>query len=83
MSRVLRIIVVMLAWSVAHSACAALYTHLCAPFTPIGVLLSPFVMASPQCTALRWVMQQGVSRVDYLWVILGTVLSQTVGVVVE
>jgi hypothetical protein len=60
-----------LLWIILHYFSANLYVRLCTPNTLVGFLSSPFVIASPQCRALRWVMFNGALTIDNMWFVLG------------
>ena len=59
-----------LAWSVAHNAAVFLYLRLCAPPSLWGWLMSPVVIATPHCAALRWTIDTGATSVVTSWTLL-------------
>ena len=58
-------------WIGLHYVSAHLYAHLCVPYTLQGFLLSPLLVASPHCSALRWTIDQGAISMNSMWVLLG------------
>ena len=60
-------------WVVLHYVAAHIYTELCVPPTLKGFVLSPFMTASPHCVALRWLVVNGASSINAIWLILGAV----------
>ena len=58
-------------WILLHYAAAHLYAQWCAPVGWIGFISSPFLVASPQCKALRWVIYTGGNTIDFMWITLG------------
>jgi len=59
-------------WVVLHFLGAHLYTEWCAPKTFIGFITSPFLISSPHCVGLRWIINEGANSINAMWVILGT-----------
>jgi len=59
-------------WIALHFVASHLYIHVCVPQTWIGLLMSPFVIVTPQCQALRWVIFNGAMSVHNMWILLGT-----------
>ena len=52
-----------------------LYKHFCTPYTIIGILLSPLLISSPHCKALRWAIYTGANTLDSMWVLFGIWIS--------
>lgn len=59
-------------WIGIHYLSAHLYTHFCTPKTVLGFLLSPLLVPSPQCKAIRWLLFNGSNVIDNMWLLLGT-----------
>ena len=66
---------VYLLWIFIHFAAARLYAELCVPNTVQGLVLSPFLVSSPHCTALLWAVNEGTISIRSMWVLLGAWLS--------
>ena len=62
-------------WVCLHFAASHLYTHFCTPLTWAGFVLSPFLVASPHCHALRWCIDNGGNAISTMWVVFGTWLA--------
>jgi hypothetical protein len=58
-------------WILLHYTAAHLYANWCAPVGWIGFISSPFLVASPQCKALRWIIYNGGNAIDFMWISLG------------
>ncbi len=56
-----------LLWIALHYAAANLYVYFCTPTTLYGVLTSPFMVATPHCSALRWMISEGSNTVLTMW----------------
>ena len=61
-------------WIVLHYIAANLYPVYCAEFTIIGFLKSPFNAPTPQCQALRFIINKGGDFINNMWIAIGTYL---------
>ena len=61
-----------LLWIFIHHLAGILYCRYCTPTTLIGLLLSPFMVATPHCVAFRWIIYNGGVVITNMWIILGT-----------
>ena len=52
-----------------------LYKRFCTPYTIIGILLSPLLISSPHCKALRRAIYTGANTLDSMWVLFGIWIS--------
>lgn len=68
-------------WIVLHFAAAHLYTTLCVPNNIIGLLMSPFLTATPHCQGLRWIIYNAANVINNMWLILGAWLCSTLLVI--
>ena len=74
--RRIRLLVGMYAgWIVLHYVASHAYAELCVPMSIRGIAISPFLIATPHCTALRWCIGEGASIVSSMWVQFGTVVA--------
>ena len=55
-----------------HYLAANLYSHLCTSFTWKGLFVSPFIISTPHCRALRWTIQNTSNNIEAMWAIIGT-----------
>ncbi len=62
-------------WITLHYFSAHIYANYCTPLSIDGYILSPFIVNTPPCQSLRWVINQGANTITNLWVILGTWLT--------
>ena len=58
-------------WITIHYISCQLYVHYCVPSGITGYLISPFLVSSPQCKALRWAFYTGGNIIDNMWNYLG------------
>ncbi len=58
-------------WICLHYASAHLYVKLCTPSTLLGFILSPFMISTPHCQGLRWIVYNAANIVNNMWVIIG------------
>lgn len=59
-------------WIIMHYSSAHLYTYWCTPTTTMGFILSPLMVPTPQCQAIRWVLIHGSSVIDNMWLLLSS-----------
>ena len=76
-----RPILIYLIWIFIYWGSANLYPRICAPFTIYGFILSPFLVVTPQCQAMRLVLQTGASNITGMFILLGTWLVQKIVIV--
>lgn len=65
--------------SVLHFASANLYPYFCTPITVIGIFMTPFMIVTPHCLALRWVLDWSGNQVCNAWIWLGGYLVYYIG----
>lgn len=61
-------------WSVAHFVSVHIYGKVCVPFTPVGFVMSPLIVNTPHCTALRWIIQRGALGICEAWNLMASAL---------
>jgi hypothetical protein len=59
-------------WTMLHFFAAHLYIKFCVPFSFIGLVVSPFMTATPHCQGLRWVIINGANMINNMWLIVGS-----------
>ena len=69
---IIKISGVYLLWIFLHFVASYLYTKLCVPTTFFGLLMSPFLTATPHCQGLRWIIYNGANVINNMWLIVGT-----------
>jgi hypothetical protein len=62
-------------WIFLHYSASHIYVEMCCPRTIQGFLISPFLMSTPHCQSLRWVIYNGANTINNMWIILGAWLS--------
>ena len=67
-----------LVWILFHYVASHLYVKLCVPGSLYGFLLSPFLIATPYCVGLRWVIYNGANTIQNMWILLGTWACSTI-----
>jgi len=66
-------------WCSLHHATSQLYAYYCTPYTIWGFIAAPFMIATPQCTGLRWCITHGAETIIGMWLVLGTWFVQKLG----
>jgi hypothetical protein len=61
-----------LLWICFHYFSAHLYIKFCVPDTLIGFLMSPFMIATPHCQGLRWIVYNAAGIINNMWIVIGT-----------
>lgn len=59
-------------WICIHYFSAHLYTYYCVPNTLVGFFMSPFMMVTPHCQGLRWVIFSAPSIINNMWLCIGS-----------
>ncbi len=61
-------------WTLLHFLAAHLYVVFCVPPNLYGLMMSPFLVPTPHCTAFRWMISEGSQIVLTMWSMGGTCL---------
>jgi hypothetical protein len=59
------------AWTLAHYVATLLYAKFCTPYSFYGFVLSAVLVSTPQCSALRWMMYNGATKMNSMLLIIG------------
>lgn len=60
-----------LLWICLHYFSAHLYVKFCVPNTIIGFVMSPFMIATPHCQGLRWIVYNAADIINNMWILVG------------
>ena len=66
-------------WCSLHHITSQLYVYYCTPYTIWGFIAAPFMVATPQCTGLRWCIMHGAETIISMWLVLGAWFVQKLG----
>lgn len=66
-------------WCSLHYITAQLYAYYCTPYTLLGFITAPFMVATPQCTGLRWCITHGAQTIISMWLVIGSWFMQKLG----
>jgi hypothetical protein len=58
-----------------HYVSAHIYTWYCTPLSWYGFFISPFIVSTPHCKALRWSIQTFSVNIETMWHVFGTWLA--------
>jgi len=61
-----------LLWICLHYFSAHLYVKFCVPNTIVGFIMSPFMMSTPHCQGLRWIVYNAANIINNMWIIIGS-----------
>lgn len=59
-------------WICLHYFSAHLYIKFCVPNTITGFIMSPFMISTPHCQGLRWIVYSAAGIINNMWIVLGT-----------
>jgi hypothetical protein len=60
-----------IAWISLFYLCSHLHVYFCVPATIMGFIMTPFLVPSPHCQALRWVIYNGGNSIMSMWFLMG------------
>lgn len=60
-----------LLWICLHYFSAHLYIKFCVPDTIIGFIMSPFMISTPHCQGLRWIVYNAANTINHMWILIG------------
>ena len=60
-----------LVWICLHYGSSHLYVKLCVPNTLIGFFMSPFMISTPHCQGLRWIVYNASNVINNMWLLVG------------
>lgn len=60
-----------LLWICLHYFSAHLYVKFCVPNTLIGFIMSPFMISTPHCQGLRWIVYNAAGIINNMWILIG------------
>ncbi len=60
-----------LLWILLHYIASQIYAPICSPYSFWGFIIAPILAVTPQCRALRWIINTGGNTMETMWVILG------------
>jgi hypothetical protein len=60
-----------LLWIFLHYFSAHLYIKFCVPNTIIGFVMSPFMIMTPHCQGLRWIVYNAANIINNMWILIG------------
>ena len=65
-----------LMWITLHYLAVHSYPMYCAPLTITGFILSPFMVSTPHCIAMRWLITEGSNVIVTMWIAIGAYAIQ-------
>jgi hypothetical protein len=60
-----------LLWIFLHYFSAQLYVKFCVPNTVYGFIMSPFMISTPHCQGLRWIVYNAANIINNMWILIG------------
>jgi hypothetical protein len=68
---IIKISGVYLMWILLHYIASQLYVKFCTPSDIMGFIMSPFLISTPHCQGLRWLIYNGANMINNMWVMIG------------
>ena len=60
-----------LLWICLHFFSSHLYIKFCVSKTFLGFIMSPFMISTPHCQGLRWIVYNAASVINNMWLLIG------------
>ena len=60
-----------LLWICLHYFSAHLYVKFCVPHSLVGFIMSPFMIMTPHCQGLRWIVYNAANIINNMWILIG------------
>ena len=70
-SSVLKGVIIYLLWITLHYSASHLYVKICTHPSVYGFLLSPIIVDTPYCSAIRWTIYHGAAQIKLMWAFFG------------
>jgi hypothetical protein len=58
-------------WICLHYFSAHLYVKFCVPNSIVGFFMSPFMIITPHCQGLRWIVYNAAHIINNMWILIG------------
>jgi hypothetical protein len=58
-------------WIGLHYFSAHLYVKFCVPNSVVGFIMSPFMIMTPHCQGLRWIVYNAANIINHMWILIG------------
>jgi hypothetical protein len=68
-------------WICLHYFSAHLYVKFCVPDTIVGFIMSPFMISTPHCQGLRWVVYNAANTINHMWILIGAWIYSMIWIV--
>lgn len=70
-----------LLWICLHYFSSHLYVKFCVPNTIVGFIMSPFMISTPHCQGLRWIIYNAANIINHMWIIVGAWIYSLIWIV--
>lgn len=68
-------------WISLHYFSAHLYVKFCVPNSVIGFIMSPFMISTPHCQGLRWIVYNAANIINHMWLLIGAWIYSMIWIV--
>jgi hypothetical protein len=68
-------------WISLHYFSAHLYVKFCVPNSVVGFIMSPFMIMTPHCQGLRWIVYNAANIINHMWILIGAWIYSMIWIV--
>ena len=68
-------------WIGLHYFSAHLYVKFCVPNSLVGFIMSPFMIMTPHCQGLRWIVYNAANIINHMWILIGAWIYSIIWIV--
>jgi hypothetical protein len=68
-------------WIGLHYFSAHLYVKFCVPNSVVGFIMSPFMIMTPHCQGLRWIVYNAANIINHMWILIGAWIYSMIWIV--
>jgi len=68
-------------WICLHYFSAHLYIKFCVPNTILGFIMSPFMVSTPHCQGLRWIVYNAANIINNMWILIGAWIYSVIWII--
>jgi hypothetical protein len=68
-------------WISLHYFSAHLYVKFCVPNSVVGFIMSPFMITTPHCQGLRWIVYNAANIINHMWILIGAWIYSMIWIV--
>ena len=63
-------------WILLYYVGSNLHSYYCTPLTWWGFLITPFIVETPHCKLMRWIIAKGPDNINLFWTFMATIAAR-------